>query len=402
MLAARVQPGGRRRGDLRSEGPRDLDRGRGAVDAAQPRGRAEQRRRRVRRRRAGGSGGRPRGRRRRPRPTGSGRAWQIAEALDDQEKLDELRPNRRRGRRPPARSARRVGSTSSTSWKPTSGSTKTVRTATEARRMSVTCPQRPRVGDHRLLRPVRRAHRGRRPDPRPLAGRIGRRRRRRGRGDDHRSDHRADRCRSMRSCCPRCQTPRRGDDRFCEVDGYDFVAGADAVDTRRLGGASSPPTARTTTRSLPTTSSSPTSYEPRTFSLDADEVLVGRRSASRGIEPDDRPRRITRRTTGSRTVTRYLIRSDDGSYVARRPRLHQRNVDQRQHRRDRARRRRIRSTTATASTSARGPRSRSVRVVDTTPTTDRPRRPIDAVTSFVAPQREQSCSLGCSAPSTPA
>ena len=135
--------------------------------------------------------------------------------------------------------------------------------------------------------------------------------------------------------CPRCGAPRTGDDRFCEADGYDFVApaheshaeGWEAVVTadRAYYDAVAPDDVEF-----------PDVYEPRTFPLDADAVLVGRRSESRGIVPtidlagSPEDNAISHRHA-------ELIRGDDGSYVARRPRFHQRNVGQRRHRRHPAR-----------------------------------------------------------------
>src|SRR5262245_12048369 len=85
--------------------------------------------------------------------------------------------------------------------------------------------------------------------------------------------------------CPRCQTARRGDDRFCEVDGHDFVGGSNVVtvsqweavviadreyyDALEPDGVEFPP-----------------GVVPRTFPLDRDEVLIGRRSTTRNIHPE--------------------------------------------------------------------------------------------------------------------
>jgi hypothetical protein len=111
--------------------------------------------------------------------------------------------------------------------------------------------------------------------------------------------------------CPRCQTPRRADDRFCEVDGYDFVSGAtltvrweavvaadreyfDALDAGDV--------------------EFPSGYAPRTFALDRDEMLIGRRSASRGIEPEidlaGNPQ-----DDGISHRHAALVRTADGSYA---------------------------------------------------------------------------------------
>jgi FHA domain len=84
--------------------------------------------------------------------------------------------------------------------------------------------------------------------------------------------------------CPTCQTARTGDDRYCEVDGYDFVAGAGPTPVVRWVAIA------TADRSYydelaPDDVAFPANYEPRTFALDSDEVMIGRRSATRGIEP---------------------------------------------------------------------------------------------------------------------
>jgi hypothetical protein len=113
--------------------------------------------------------------------------------------------------------------------------------------------------------------------------------------------------------CPRCGAPRTGDDRFCEADGYDFVAptneshhdGWEAVVTadRAYYDAVAPDDVEF-----------PDGYEPRTFPLEADAVLVGRRSESRGIVPtidlagSPEDNAISHRHA-------ELIRGDDGSYV---------------------------------------------------------------------------------------
>lgn len=82
--------------------------------------------------------------------------------------------------------------------------------------------------------------------------------------------------------CPRCDTPRTG--QFCEVDGYDFVAGPQAVVIRWRA-------VVTADRSYFATNGGdgvefPEHYAPRTFTLAADEILIGRRSVTRAIEPD--------------------------------------------------------------------------------------------------------------------
>ncbi len=113
-------------------------------------------------------------------------------------------------------------------------------------------------------------------------------------------------------CCPRCGTPRSGDDRYCEVDGYDFVAGSAAAAARWELVATADREYYETVESdgidFPATS------RPRTFALDGDEVRIGRRSTSRGIEPEvdltEPPE-----DTGISRLHAVLVRADDGSYA---------------------------------------------------------------------------------------
>ncbi|HXY94284.1 MAG TPA: FHA domain-containing protein [Acidimicrobiia bacterium] len=89
--------------------------------------------------------------------------------------------------------------------------------------------------------------------------------------------------RSTGERCPRCQTPRSGTDRFCEVDGYDFVAGAAAVVARWQAVVTAD---RAYFDSLDSDGAEfPADLAPRTIPLEGDEVLIGRRSRSRGLEP---------------------------------------------------------------------------------------------------------------------
>jgi hypothetical protein len=112
--------------------------------------------------------------------------------------------------------------------------------------------------------------------------------------------------------CPKCQTPRTGDDRFCEVDGYDFAAGGNAQPLLRWEAVVTAD--RTYFDAVaPDGVEFPAAYEPRMFSLEADEVLVGRRSASRGIEPDI-DLAGSPEDNGISHRHAVLVRSDDGSY----------------------------------------------------------------------------------------
>jgi hypothetical protein len=94
--------------------------------------------------------------------------------------------------------------------------------------------------------------------------------------------------------CPNCQSPRAPDEKFCEVCGYDFVAGT-------------LPKAPTPTAAVPTTGPAwqavvtadrayydkggasdvafPDHCPERVFALTESEMLIGRRSESRGIHP---------------------------------------------------------------------------------------------------------------------
>ena len=115
----------------------------------------------------------------------------------------------------------------------------------------------------------------------------------------------AGRVRDGASCCPLCLTPRNGQDRFCEHDGYDFettvgwtaIVSADR-DYHEEFGASIP---------------FPPPHPTRTFALDADEMVIGRRSASRGIHPDidlaDDPE-----DPAISHIHAMFVRSADGTY----------------------------------------------------------------------------------------
>jgi hypothetical protein len=119
--------------------------------------------------------------------------------------------------------------------------------------------------------------------------------------------------------CPKCGITRVGRDQFCEECGYDFVA--------RSGGtpdiALTPSVAawevvvaadRGYFESLETENVRfPSDYSPKPFALDAQEVRVGRRSASRNITPEidlsDDPE-----DTGISHLHLQFVRADDGSY----------------------------------------------------------------------------------------
>jgi hypothetical protein len=84
--------------------------------------------------------------------------------------------------------------------------------------------------------------------------------------------------------CPICATPRSGSLRFCENCGYDFLTGGNAA--TRIRWEAVVTADRAYYESLDTGGVEfPSSYAPRRFPLDGDEILIGRRSAGRGIEP---------------------------------------------------------------------------------------------------------------------
>jgi hypothetical protein len=111
--------------------------------------------------------------------------------------------------------------------------------------------------------------------------------------------------------CPLCQEPRRGTDRYCEHDGYDFEAAAPLA----VGWAATVHTDRARFDALhPDELEFPTDAPTFTCGLDADSVTVGRRSPSRGIEPDID---LGGRYDDPGVSRRHLRfdRADDGSYT---------------------------------------------------------------------------------------
>jgi len=113
--------------------------------------------------------------------------------------------------------------------------------------------------------------------------------------------------------CPRCQTPRSGDDRFCEVDGYDFLVGGQ--EARPLQWEVEITADREYYDSLESDGVAfPTDFAARTVLLDADELLIGRRSASRGIQPDIDLAGATE-DEGISHRHAILVRGADGSYA---------------------------------------------------------------------------------------
>lgn len=83
--------------------------------------------------------------------------------------------------------------------------------------------------------------------------------------------------------CPLCKQPRRADDRYCENDGYDFE---EAMPVEWLWRATVSPDRARFDALQPDGLVFPVDATAFTVLLDAESVTVGRRSASRGIEPD--------------------------------------------------------------------------------------------------------------------
>ena len=83
--------------------------------------------------------------------------------------------------------------------------------------------------------------------------------------------------------CPVCHEPRRGDDRFCEMDGYDFEEAAPVA----LGWHLTIRSDRARFDALhPDDLDFPADALMLTCTLDAESVSVGRASPQRGITPD--------------------------------------------------------------------------------------------------------------------
>jgi hypothetical protein len=83
--------------------------------------------------------------------------------------------------------------------------------------------------------------------------------------------------------CPLCNDPRRGDDRYCERDGYDFEEAAPVA----LGWHLTITTDRARFDALhPDDLEFPADAPVLTWTLDGNSVSVGRASPTRGITPD--------------------------------------------------------------------------------------------------------------------
>ncbi|MDQ6613423.1 MAG: FHA domain-containing protein [Actinomycetota bacterium] len=101
------------------------------------------------------------------------------------------------------------------------------------------------------------------------------------------------------SHCPVCQTPRVGDDRFCEGCGHDYAAptttaGPAATVLASVSGTHSTSVWEATAiadrdyfdRVAPEGVPFPLHCPPRTFLLAGDQIRIGRHSNSRGIQPE--------------------------------------------------------------------------------------------------------------------
>jgi hypothetical protein len=113
--------------------------------------------------------------------------------------------------------------------------------------------------------------------------------------------------------CPLCATPRSGDERYCERDGYDFVESL------------IPPHMRSWEAVVMTDHELYERVEPdgvefpsepgrRVLAIDKDDVLIGRHSRSRGIEPDI----DLAAAPGDPGVSHrhaHLVRGADGAYA---------------------------------------------------------------------------------------
>jgi hypothetical protein len=137
--------------------------------------------------------------------------------------------------------------------------------------------------------------------------------------------------------CPNCQSPSGPDDKFCEVCGFDFAAGTLPAAPVPVAASPAPdplPASPATTpaatgpvwaaivaadrayyeRTSPDGVPFPEHCPERTFTLTQDEVLVGRRSESRGIHPEIDLSGAPEDTAVSRSHA-VLRRQPDGSYL---------------------------------------------------------------------------------------
>ena len=119
--------------------------------------------------------------------------------------------------------------------------------------------------------------------------------------------------------CPVCGTTRVGHDQFCEECGYDFVARSGGVLTRaRASAAATWEIVVTADRAYFDSLEAenihfPSTCSPQRYTLGAQEIRVGRHSASRNIKPEidlsGDPE-----DNGISHLHLQFVRADDGSY----------------------------------------------------------------------------------------
>lgn len=123
--------------------------------------------------------------------------------------------------------------------------------------------------------------------------------------------------------CPDCQTPRVGNDKFCEGCGYNFVTGESAASP--ASAQSMPGTAGSWEalveadreyfeRAIAEELDFPSHCPPRKFVLDQSEIGVGRHSDARGTRPQIDLSGAPEDPAISR-LHAILLRQDDGSYA---------------------------------------------------------------------------------------
>jgi hypothetical protein len=113
--------------------------------------------------------------------------------------------------------------------------------------------------------------------------------------------------------CPVCNATRRVADRYCEHDGYDYVAGAVPA-THRSWAVIVAVDHDYFERVAPNAIEFPTDVPGRQLPLTGDDILIGRRSRSRGIFPDI-DLSIPPEDPGVSHMHARLVRGADGAYA---------------------------------------------------------------------------------------
>jgi FHA domain len=121
--------------------------------------------------------------------------------------------------------------------------------------------------------------------------------------------------------CPACSAARVGTDRFCEGCGYDFVAGATPAQAAAAGAAETAAAWDAVVSAdrayFDRVASAGVDFPPhcpdRRFPLSGPELRIGRRSASRGIQPDIDLTGAPEDSAISH-LHALLVRGTDGSY----------------------------------------------------------------------------------------